>query len=243
MSGSGHPAVRVGNFALPRRTRFGLHRHRAHQLAWAAEGVVSITVEDAVWVLPATRALWIPAGMWHSVDGGPALMRAAYLREDPHGWTAPTPVAVSPLLRELSDHLATDRPTAAARARAEAVLLDLLDPVDTAGVRVPMPADPRALAVARGIVDDPADPRGLDAWGRVVGASPRTLARLFTAETGLSFGRWRTQARLRAALLLLAAGTPVGVVAHRVGYRTPSAFVAAFRQALGVPPGSYFAGR
>jgi AraC-like DNA-binding protein len=111
-----------------------------------------------------------------------------------------------------------------------------------ASVRVPMPTDPRALAVAQGIVDDPADARGLDAWGRAVGASARTLARLFGTQTGLSFGRWRTQARLRAALSLLATGMPVGVIAHRVGYRTPSAFVAAFRQALGVPPGSYFSG-
>ncbi len=233
----------VGNFALPHRTRFAQHRHRVHQLAWAAEGVVSITVEDAVWVLPATRALWIPAGVPHSVDGGPALMRAAYLRENPHGWTAPTPVAVSPLLRELSDHLATARPAPAARARAEAVLPDLLDPVDTTSVRLPTPTDPRAAAVARGIVDDPADDRGLEAWGRTVGASARTLARLFVADTGLSFGRWRTQARMRAALLLLAAGLPVAVVAARVGYRTPSAFVAAFRQQLGVSPGAYYSGR
>jgi AraC-like DNA-binding protein len=243
MSGSGHPAVLVGNFPLARRTRFAQHRHRVHQLAWAVEGVVSITVQDAVWVLPATRALWIPAGVPHSVDGGPALMRAAYLREDPHGWTAPTPVAVSPLLRELSDHLASTSLPPGARGRAEAVLLDLLDPVATTSVQVPMPSDPRAAAVARAIVDDPADERGLEVWGQSVGASARTLARLFVADTGLSFGRWRTQARLRAALLLLAEGLPVGVVAGRVGYRTPSAFVATFRQQLGVSPGAYYSGR
>ncbi|MCO1657810.1 AraC family transcriptional regulator [Pseudonocardia humida] len=243
MSGSGHTAVLVADFPLARRTRFGRHRHRTHQLAWAAEGVVSITVEDAAWILPATRALWIPAGVPHSVDGGPAVVRAAYLHANPHGWTTPTPVAVSPLLRELSEHLTTDLPSSAARSRAEAVLLDLLDPVGTTSVRLPVPTDPRAAAVARAILRDPADDRGLEAWARTVGAGARTLARLFTAETGLSFGRWRTQARLRAALLLLADGVPVGVVAHRVGYRAPSAFVAAFHRQLGVPPGAYYAGR
>jgi AraC-like DNA-binding protein len=59
--------------------------------------------------------------------------------------------------------------------------------------------------------------------------------------TGVSFDRWRTDARLHAALLLLADRTPVAVAARRVGYSTPSAFIAAFRQALGVPPGAYFA--
>ncbi|MGI5176519.1 helix-turn-helix transcriptional regulator [Dactylosporangium sp. CA-152071] len=63
---------------------------------------------------------------------------------------------------------------------------------------------------------------------------------MFTDGTGMSFGRWRTNVRLRAALSLLATGTPVAVVARRVGYRSPSAFIAAFRQAFGVSPGAYF---
>ncbi|MEV0405653.1 helix-turn-helix domain-containing protein [Actinoallomurus sp. NPDC050550] len=59
----------------------------------------------------------------------------------------------------------------------------------------------------------------------------------------MTFGRWRTQARLRSALVLLARGTPVAVVARRVGYATPSAFVAVFHRALGVSPGAYFGTR
>jgi AraC-like DNA-binding protein len=59
----------------------------------------------------------------------------------------------------------------------------------------------------------------------------------------MPFGRWRTQVRLRAALPLLAEGLPVASVARRVGYATPSAFVAVFRKATGIPPGAYFAGR
>jgi AraC-like DNA-binding protein len=94
--------------------------------------------------------------------------------------------------------------------------------------------------VAGALRDDPASRRGLDEWGRVTGASGRTLARVFRAETGMSFGRWRAQLRLAAALPLLAEGLPVTVVAHRVGYGSASAFVAAFRRAVGVPPGRYF---
>jgi AraC-like DNA-binding protein len=53
------------------------------------------------------------------------------------------------------------------------------------------------------------------------------------------FGRWRTLARLAAALPLLAAGKPVGNVARAVGYENPSAFVAAFRRETGATPGTY----
>jgi AraC-like DNA-binding protein len=58
----------------------------------------------------------------------------------------------------------------------------------------------------------------------------------------MTFGRWRTLLRLQAALPLLAAGEPVGRVARRVGYETPSAFIAAFRRETGLTPAAYFAG-
>ncbi|WP_242885131.1 helix-turn-helix transcriptional regulator [Actinomadura litoris] len=137
-------------------------------------------------------------------------------------------------------HLAGSRPSGDARDRAEAVLCDLVEPVDAGPVPLPLPSDGRARHVAEALLADPSDGRTLDAWGRDAGASGRTLARLFLAETGMSFGRWRTQARLRAALRLLAEGLPVAAVAGRVGYGTPSAFVAVFRRAFGMSPARYF---
>jgi AraC-like DNA-binding protein len=76
-----------------------------------------------------------------------------------------------------------------------------------------------------------------------VGASERPLARAFAAEAGVPFGRWRTLLRLQAALSMLAAGEPVSRVAGRVGYDTPSAFVAAFRRETGQTPGALFKDR
>jgi AraC-like DNA-binding protein len=49
-----------------------------------------------------------------------------------------------------------------------------------------------------------------------------------------------TLLRLQAALSMLAAGEPVSRVAGRVGYDTPSAFVAAFRRETGQTPGTFF---
>src|SRR5690348_16061931 len=193
MSNSGHPVVLARDIPLARGTRFPSHTHDVHQLAWAAQGVISVAAAGGVWVLPATRALWIPAGTPHTLEGGPAVVRAVYLDRSPRGWHRPTPVAVTPLLRELAGHLARlqlrggEGPDAA-RRRAEAVVLDLLEPVDAETIHVPMPADPRAARVAAAVLEAPGDPRDLAAWGRAAGASGRTLARLFTAETGMSFG-------------------------------------------------------
>jgi AraC-like DNA-binding protein len=194
-------------------------------------------------VLPPARALWIPAGTPHETQAsGTAVLRSVYIRARscPIAWDTPTAVEVSPLLRELIPHLEDDSLAAEERRRAEPVLFDLLAPLAVATIDVRLPADERAVRVAEGLLADPGNGRTLDAWGHQVGASSRTLARAFVAETGLSFGRWRTLARLQAALPQLAEGQPVGLVASRVGYRTPSAFVAAFRAHTGVTPGRYF---
>ena len=142
-------------------------------------------------------------------------MRSLYIRPGlfPVSWTEtgqPTPVAASPLLAELTGYLGEPGLDPGARRHAEALLAD------------------------------PADHRTLREWGREVGASERTLARAFAAEAGVPFGRWRTLLRLQAALSMLAAGEPVSRVAGRVGYDTPSAFVAAFRRETGQTPGTFF---
>jgi AraC-like DNA-binding protein len=233
----------VVTFPMPVGTRFEWHAHGEHQLAWSPEGVLVVRTAAGSYVLPPARALWIPAGTSHETQAsGAAVLRTVYVGtgDCPIEWAGPTPVAVSPLLRELIPHLEDRALADEERSRAEAVLFDLLAPLALATIDVRLPTDERARRVAEALLADPGDDRTLPAWGRHVGASSRTLARAFLAETGLSFGRWRTFARLQAALLQLADGRPVGLVATRVGYRTPSAFVAAFRAHTGVTPARYF---
>ncbi|MCQ4041024.1 AraC family transcriptional regulator [Streptantibioticus rubrisoli] len=254
MSRSGHPAaadtvedsaaivVRTVNMAP--RSFFPVHTHDEHQLAWARSGVLVVTTRGGEWILPPSRALWIPAGAPHqtAASGSATTLRSLYLepRRAMPDWPDPQPVAVSPLVAALIDHLADAVLDPPRRARAQAVLIDTLEPVPATTITVPMPKDSRALAVARALVADPSDPRNLDQWGRHVGASARTLARAFVADTGIPFARWRTAVRLRAALTRLSEGEPVVTVARRVGYATPSAFVAAFVRETGITPGSYF---
>jgi AraC-like DNA-binding protein/quercetin dioxygenase-like cupin family protein len=246
MSADGQPAPAaiVCTFPMPVGTRFEWHAHGDHQLAWSPEGVLVVLTEDgASYVLPPSRALWIPAGTVHETRAtGAAVLRSVYLEPPrcPIEWTAPTPVAVSPLVGELVHHLDDRGLGAEERSRAEAVLFDLLLPLRIATIDVQPPSDPRARDVADALLADPADPRTLHEWGHAAGASSRTLARAFLNDTGLSFGRWRTLVRLQASLPHLAEQTPVSAVAPLVGYRTTSAYVAAFRAHTGVTPGRYF---
>ncbi|PXX54032.1 AraC-like DNA-binding protein [Nocardia tenerifensis] len=241
----GATAMVLGTGVLPAGYWFETHEHPQHQIAWAARGVIAVEVGENRWVLPPTRALWIPGGVQHrtgTADG--AEMRGIYVEPErcPIGFTAPTMMRVTRLLHELFDHLGAADTAAAARERAEAVVFDLIEPVDVIPIGAHSPTDPRAEQVADALTADPADDRTLAEFAAAVAASPRTLARLFLAETGISFGQWRTQIRLAASLPLLAAGLPIARIATRVGYASPSAYVAAFRRAVGVSPGRYFAG-
>ncbi|WP_308102865.1 MULTISPECIES: helix-turn-helix transcriptional regulator [unclassified Nocardia] len=240
----GATAMVFGAGVLPAGHWFAAHEHPQHQIAWAARGVLAVEVAQSRWVLPPTRALWIPGGTAHrtgTADG--AEMRGIYLEpgRTPVSFAAPTMIRVTRLLRELFDHLGAPGTTPDRRGRAEAVIFDLLEPVDVIPIGAHPPTDPRAEQVAAALIADPADPRTLSEFAAAVATGPRTLARLFVAETGIPFGQWRTQIRLAASLPLLAAGLPIARIAPRVGYASPSAYVAAFRRTVGTAPGRYFA--
>jgi AraC-like DNA-binding protein len=237
------PAIRSVTFPMAPRSRFARHSHDTHQLAWAANGVLTIVADAGTWVLPPSRALWIPAGVSHeTIASERSTMRTLYLDADvcPIRWESPRPVIATALLAALIEHLSDSGLEPRHRARAERLIYDLLEPVEVTTIQVTMPRDERALEVAHGLASNPADTRSVAEWGREVGASSRTLTRAFLADTGIAFASWRTSLRLQTAIPLLAAGEPVGTVAGYVGYETPSAFIAAFRRHTGVTPGAYF---
>lgn len=218
------------------------------QLLLAESGVMTVHTDDASWLVPPHRAVWAPSGVHHRiVTSGRVRVRCLYLAEgvvrDPgvcravelRGFTRALvleAVAAAPLWDDVQRHV-----------HLVAVLADELADLDTAPLRLPTPRDQRALEAAAVVLDDPGCNDDVATIAARVATSRRTLERLFAAETGMTVGRWRTQARLHAAITLLESGVPVTRAAAEVGYATPSAFSAAFRQVLGTSPTRYLAGR
>lgn len=222
------------------------HSHRRAQLVYASEGVMTVTTGDGAFVVPPQRAVWLPGGVEHRIDArGRVAMRTLYVGV---GAAPDLPrdvcvLHVTPLLRELI-LAAVDMPQSFApnspEHRLMSVIFDQIRALPVAPLALPMPKDRRLKRVADALLDDPADGRGLDHWARIVGASARTLARLFQHETAMSFRAWRQQLRLLRAMEMLAAGQPVTTVALDLGYDSPSAFTAMFRRTLGTTPKRYF---
>jgi AraC-like DNA-binding protein len=239
-----HYPPRLTRRHLARQEQIERHDHDQHQLFYPTRGVIFVTTDTGTWVIPPLRAIWLPAGCPHAHTApGPVEVCSLLLppTSNPLDADRPTLLNVSPLLREVLLALtAAPPPSAGERVRLEAVVFDQLQPSPAgAAYLLPDPHDDRLRTIADILREKPGDPRTLAQLGHIVGASERTLSRLFRAHTGMSFPQWRAQLRLQAALIALTAGTPVGDVAHHCGYSTPSAFIAAFRHAFGTTPGTY----
>lgn len=244
MSATRHPSGGgASRVPLAHRQRIDWHDHASHQLIHPHRGVLRISTPIGGWVVPPHRGVWIPAGVAHAHEAfGPTEMRALLFDPavNPLRLDRPTVMAITPLLREVVVALTgDDEPTPGQRANLERVLLDQLREVEALPLCLPAPSDPRLRDVAAILETDPADGRTLAELGAVVGASERTLSRLFRAETGMSFPQWRTQLRLHHALILLAGGRSVTSAAAACGYSGPSAFIQSFKHAFGTTPHAY----
>lgn len=218
------------------------HAHPRDQLLYSIKGVMRLRTERASLVVPPDRAAYIPGGLHHTVTmHGRVEMRTLYIAPpiDTPSRSEIRVLAVTPLLRELIDALCRESMIYAPDTRAGliATLIQLeLAQADELSLAVPLPQDPRLQRLCAGILADPADRRTLDRWSEVAGAAPRTLARLFEAELGMGFSTWRQRVRFQRAVEALGRGEPVGRVAQDAGYRSASAFTAAFRRVMGEAP-------
>lgn len=248
-TGQDRATWRIGTnvFEVEDRAEWEPHEHPDfHELIWGCSGALTIDTSEGHFAIPNTLGLWIPAGISHRVTAaaGSSFRCTFVLAEVEAAASTVTAVGTPQVVRALLMRLeALPHLPKAPRVHAEELAIHLLEPVEIASMDLPVLSDARTRAVAEAILADPADVRTINDWGRLVGSSPRNLSRLFAADTGMSFARWRTKARMRCAIEWLAAGHSVSTVARRSGYANPSAFVQAFRREIGLTPGEFASGR
>jgi AraC-like DNA-binding protein len=206
---------------------------------------MQVSIPDAAWLVPPTRAIWLPPNTPHGIEmRGAVAMRTLYFTPadpDPR-LTECRAMEVQPLLRELILHivrLGMLDMASPAQAHVGGLLLDLLAAGETAPLALPLPADPRARGFAKRLLAEPGDPATLAELARGSGASLRTLQRLFLKEAGLPLEAWRARARMQQGVVSLSAGAPVTQAALDAGYQSASAFIAAFKRAFGTTPARY----
>lgn len=252
--------VRAKMRRLAADTHIDPHHHTWGQLAFSVTGVMRMTATRSTYIVPPSRAVWIPPHVEHMVNVvEDAELRTLYLyQDDTHvgpeigagpdsPWRQCRVIEVSSLLRELVMHLGTDPvPLAPGQRPAPreqhliALVLDELRRAQQVPIGVDLPRDKRLRALCESVLDDPTRWSTLETCAQEAGASPRTVARLFRSELGTTFLQWRQQVLLAKALTMAARKVPMSVIATELGYASPSAFTAMVRRSVGVPPSRFF---
>jgi AraC-like DNA-binding protein len=226
--------------------RIEQHAHKKHQLVYAVEGVMVVQTPAGQWVVPPTRAIWMPVGTPHSIRCvGPVHMRSLFVKP---GIARSLPnalqvVSISPLLRELIIAAAAmPQPYAAGSrdARVMRLILDELRTLPELPLHLPRPSDARLRTICDQLDREPDDDATLEDWAAKLDITAKTIQRLFAKETGMTFGQWRQQIRLLRALERLATGQKVLDVAMQLGYESPSAFATMFKRQFGRTPSQFF---
>ncbi|MCC8400504.1 AraC family transcriptional regulator [Paraburkholderia sp. MMS20-SJTN17] len=230
---------------------------RRARLIHVNEGVLTVHTESGRWVVPPARALWIVANTLYCLHATrPVHLYSLYVAtdsaSDPAADPAPdaeplpaqsgalVPDALVQALLATAADLPHDRPPGEPARRLLQVLLDRVADLPAAPLGLNWPDDPRAQRIAEALSANPAQSLVLEELAAAAGVTARTAARLFAKETGQTFGQWRQQLRLLAALEHLGAGESVTQVALEVGYSDVSSFIAVFRDAFGDTPARYF---
>jgi AraC-like DNA-binding protein len=229
--------------------RLDTHMHREAQLVYAARGTMQVTTPKGRWLVPPDRAVWVPARFEHSIDVLADIdMRTLYfdlawLAHEPRSESldAEFVVRVSRLLHQTILALFDGRNNPERTELLVRLAVLELHHAEDSTTFIPLPHETRCRRAADIVLSDPAGSHDIETLARAVGTSVRTLSRLFSSETQLSFKSWCQRARIAAAIerLSMEANVPVKQLASDLGYASVPAFSHAFRQVTGKTPTAF----
>ena len=222
----------------------GAHQHEKGQFLFSEKGAMTLLLGKQLSVLPPQRLAWIPPNHLHRVmlteivGYRSIYIDPAHFADLPEALTAPQIWNVSPLLKAVLEVIAespweTDWDSGRARNWLS-VLWDELRYGTLESMHLALPQDYRLQKI-----DFQQLPPPLHALTATVGASEKTITRIFQKETGLGYQAWRQQWRLLKAIALLSDDLPLMEVAHQLGFASDTIFAQFFKRMTGKTPKQY----
>ena len=223
------------------------HKHNnSAQLMYSISGTLLIETQAGRWLVPPNRAVWLAAGEEHSVMMRThTRVRSILVKADAASSTLPDNsfvINVTPLLKELIQAATLLPVDYAADRRANllvSLLLEELKRHHTLKLLLPWPEEARYHNICEYLTHHLTDTRPIAAWANELNISAKTFERQFVQLTGISFGKWRQQARLLYSLEALNEGLPITEIALNYGYSSHSAYSAAFKAFFGQRPSDF----
>lgn len=223
------------------------HKHSySAQLMYAISGTLLIETCAGRWLVPPNRAVWLAAGEEHCVImRSHTQVRSLLVKADAANSTLPDSsfvINVTPLLKELilaATLLPIDYAADRHAKLLVSLLLEELKHHHAVNLLLPWPKEARYHNVCEYLTHNLTDVRSIAEWASELHISAKTFERQFLQLTGISFGKWRQQARLLYSLEALTEGLPITEIALSHGYNSHSAYSAAFKTFFGQSPSDF----
>lgn len=242
MAANPHSPVLVKTIDMPKGYIDALHQHTWHQIIFPIKGLLQTQTEHYQHLVPHTSALFVPAGVQHeSVAVSNTIFVGIYLNPEFGATYEPQvrTIALTPFLNELLQEIRRQCEGETSHEEVLHLLAVLHDQILKRNVQtfqLLLPQDRRLKLIFERLTDEPALSCSLKEWGEKIGASERTLSRLFAKEFNTSFLLWRQQIRLIYSLSLLDETLPIKAIADRVGYQNDSSYIKAFKAYFDMTP-------
>lgn len=221
------------------------HSHNWGQFVYANKGVLSVTTDTDRYIVPPEQGVWLLPNIEHEVTAVTDVELTSFYFNNEAQYELPQECCVLVINNFLKALILEAKK---ARNNYEwsdpiGLLLRLilfnLSSAPKVTLQLPYPKDKRLLAMLSIIQKDPSVNYNLTHWGKIVGASNRTLSRLFKDETGITYSMWRQRLNVQIAIRKLGSGDTIANIATSLGYESPSAFTYMFKENTGVTPSYY----
>lgn len=220
------------------RDQVDLHQHERGQLVYASSGIMELSTKDELWLIPPRFGVWIPAYTLHKMTTKTKVELNTLFIDTQH-WnksfpTEPCGIEVSSLLHELLSRAASfliEYSPQSVEWKTIDLLVEELRWTKSISLLAPVSSmDKRLQDLCHILIINSSDNHSLEEWSSQVGATTRTLSRLFKQELNTTFSLWRQQLRIVHAIPSLMAGKPISAIAHQLGYSSQSAFTVMFKK-------------
>lgn len=218
----------------------GMHSHNKGQLLYAPKGCITFSLQDSICILPPTKAVWIPPNTPHSAHMiNVVSYRSLYF--DVSRFNCPeqlTMIEINEVLRALINKMALwpwDI-TEDEIANTNNLFWEEFSAAKRYSFTLPLPTNKRLLPFANQVEKPEFIAPTITTLANQIGASNKTVTRLFKKETGMSYQEWKQQWRLFKSVELLSKGQQVADVAYQLAFSSDSAFIAFFKKQTGQTP-------
>lgn len=221
------------------------HSHNWGQFVYAHKGVLIVVTAEEQYIVPPEQGVWLLPKIEHEVTAISKVELTSFYFDNTLLNKLPLNccvLKVNNFLKALileSNAIASDYQWHSSDGRLLRLILDRLSLATNVVLQLPYPKDPRLLKMLTLIQSDPSTSYNLKQWGKIVGASSRSLSRLFRSETGLSYRAWLQRLNVQIAISQLSTGKSITNISLYLGYESPSAFTHMFKENTGMTPSYY----